>query len=62
MVRVQCAFIDTPEVEAICDYVGRQPYPMGPYQLPEPAVGTGTERKTLQHQDPYRNATLFSRK
>ncbi len=38
MVRVQCAFIDTPEVEEICDYVERQPYPTGPYVLPEPAM------------------------
>lgn len=36
MVRVQCAFIDTPEVEKICDYVSRQPYPQGVYLLPEP--------------------------
>lgn len=38
MVRVQCAFIDTPEVEAICDYVSRQPYPQGVYLLPEPTI------------------------
>lgn len=42
MTRVQCAFIDTPEVEAICDYVERQPYPQGAYILPEPVV-TGNE-------------------
>lgn len=36
MVRVQCAFVDTPEVEKICDYVARQPYPQGLYMLPEP--------------------------
>ncbi len=41
MTRVQCAFIDTPEVEEICDYVERQPYPQGPYILPEPLVGSG---------------------
>lgn len=42
MVRVQCAFIDTPEVEAICDYIERQPYGQGAYELPEPvATGTG---------------------
>ena len=34
--RVQCAFIDTPEVEAICDYISRQPFNSGPYILPEP--------------------------
>ncbi|MDE6335200.1 MAG: DNA translocase FtsK, partial [Muribaculaceae bacterium] len=38
MVRVQCAFIDTPEVEAICDYIERQPYGQGAYELPEPVV------------------------
>lgn len=42
MVRVQCAFIDTPEVEAICDYIERQPYGQGAYRLPEPVVsGSG---------------------
>lgn len=43
MVRVQCAFIDTPEVESICDYVERQAYPPGPYILPEPMLGDGDE-------------------
>lgn len=36
MVRVQCAFVDTPEVEEICDYISRQPYGKGAYILPEP--------------------------
>ncbi|MDE6009932.1 MAG: DNA translocase FtsK [Muribaculaceae bacterium] len=35
-VRVQCAFLDTPEVEAICDHISRQPFNAGPYILPEP--------------------------
>lgn len=43
MVRVQCAFIDTPEVEEICDYVERQPYAPGPYILPEPQLGDSSE-------------------
>ena len=35
LVRLQCAFVDTPEVEAICDFIGnQQAYPMA-YQLPE---------------------------
>lgn len=43
MVRVQCAFIDTPEVEAICDYIERQPYGQGAYLLPEPVnAGSGS--------------------
>ncbi|MDE7180472.1 MAG: DNA translocase FtsK, partial [Muribaculaceae bacterium] len=36
MVRVQCAFIDTPEVASICEYIEHQPYPQGVYLLPEP--------------------------
>lgn len=44
MVRVQCAFIDTPEVEEICDYIERQPYAQGAYELPEP-VATGSDDK-----------------
>lgn len=33
--RIQCAFLDTPEVEAICDYIGNQKaYPTA-YELPE---------------------------
>lgn len=33
-VRVQCAFIDTPEVENICNHVACQQSYLGPYQLP----------------------------
>ena len=44
MVRVQCAFIDTPEVEEICDYIERQPYAQGAYELPEP-VAAGSDDK-----------------
>lgn len=39
MTRVQCAFVDTPEVEKVCDYIARQPYPQGAYMLPEPQIG-----------------------
>ncbi len=37
-VRVQCAFVDTPEVERINKYVEAQPGPVEPIELPEPAV------------------------
>ena len=43
MTRVQCAFVDTPEVEEICDYIARQPYPQGAYLLPEPQMGGDSE-------------------
>lgn len=41
--RVQCAFIDTPEVEAICDYISHEPGYTEPYRLPEPLVGSDGE-------------------
>lgn len=47
MIRVQCAFIDTPEVTEICNYVSAQPYPTGPYMLPEANVG-GESAKNSQ--------------
>lgn len=43
MVRVQCAFIDTPEVESICEYVEKQPYAPGPYELPDPPMVNGDD-------------------
>lgn len=40
MVRLQCAFIDTPEVEKVCEYIGsQQAYPTT-FELPE-YVGDG---------------------
>ena len=35
IVRVQCAFIDTPEVESIADFIGQQPGYETAYPLPE---------------------------
>jgi S-DNA-T family DNA segregation ATPase FtsK/SpoIIIE len=35
-VRVQCAFVDTPEIEAINEYIAAQPGPVEPFELPEP--------------------------
>lgn len=35
-VRVQCAFVDTPEVERINEYIENQPGPQEPMELPEP--------------------------
>lgn len=36
--RVQCAFIDTPEVKNICSFIESQPGYGEPYELPEPMV------------------------
>ena len=35
MIRVQCAFVDTPEVERICDYIGAQRGYEHAFHLPE---------------------------
>ena len=35
-VRVQCAFVDTPEVERINQYISEQPGPLHPLEIPEP--------------------------
>jgi S-DNA-T family DNA segregation ATPase FtsK/SpoIIIE len=35
MVRLQCGFVDTPEVEAICDFIGEQRAYPSAYLLPE---------------------------
>jgi S-DNA-T family DNA segregation ATPase FtsK/SpoIIIE len=35
VVRLQCAFVDTPEVEAVCDFIGDQTGYSTPFLLPE---------------------------
>ena len=35
LIRLQCAFVDTPEVESICDYIGSQRGYESAYMLPE---------------------------
>ncbi|MDE6218113.1 MAG: DNA translocase FtsK 4TM domain-containing protein [Muribaculaceae bacterium] len=57
MTRVQCAFMDTPEVEELTEYISRQPYGSGPYILPEPlmpvdAEGGGSDMDSTIGSDP----------
>lgn len=42
-VRVQCAFVDTPEIERINQHIAKQPGPQEPMELPEPASQDATE-------------------
>jgi DNA segregation ATPase FtsK/SpoIIIE, S-DNA-T family len=35
MIRLQCPFLDTPEVERICDFINEQPAFQSAYELPE---------------------------
>ena len=41
LTRVQCAFVDTPEVEAICSYIGDQQGYTHAFYLPEVDLGDG---------------------
>lgn len=56
-VRVQCAFVDTPEVEDINVYIESQPGPVHPMELPEPNTdegGAGGSGGTdMRNLDPY---------
>ena len=40
-VRVQCAFVDTPEIEQISEFISAQPGPVEPFELPEPPMEEG---------------------
>ena len=56
IVRVQCAFVDTPEVEKITDYIGSQKAYPEAYQLPE---YVGEESGTKLDIDMSERDTLF---
>lgn len=55
LVRIQCAFVDTPEVEGIAQYIGNQQGYANAFELPE-YVGEGSEDKIgnidLNDRDP----------
>ena len=58
MSRIQCAFIDTPEVEDICQYVADQVGYAGAYELPpyvpeETDNFEGSHTVNLNDRDPY---------
>lgn len=55
-VRVQCAFVDTPEIERINEYISGQPGPIEPLELPEPANdenGGGGGSVDTHNLDPF---------
>jgi len=56
-IRVQCAFVDTPEVDAINQFIASQQSYGAPFELPEPTVEGDTADSSssdvdLQHLDP----------
>lgn len=59
MERLQCAFIDTPEVEELCDYIERQPYGSGAYILPEPMVSDSEQRESGAGESGEIDSLLF---
>lgn len=38
LVRVQCAFVDSAEIERVNEYISLQPGPIEPLELPEPPI------------------------
>ncbi len=56
-VRVQCAFVDTPEIERITEFIASQPGPTEPAELPEPASpdggGHAGDGGAISDLDPY---------
>ncbi|MCC2545064.1 DNA translocase FtsK 4TM domain-containing protein [Hymenobacter sp. BT175] len=59
LIRVQCAFIDTPEVDRLCDFIGEQQgYPEA-YQLPEVAGESGGGNGDAEDMDPAQRDSMF---
>ena len=56
-VRVQCAFVDTPEVENVVEYISEQQGYPAPFELPEPPMAEGENKDLsgvdLSKKDPY---------
>ena len=56
-IRLQCAFVDTPEVEAIANYIARQQSYTAPFPLPLPptedaGMSSGAAEVDVNHLDP----------
>ena len=55
-VRVQCAFVDTPEVERVNQFIAQQQGYLSAFELPEPDTDDGGESESrdvdMQHLDP----------
>ena len=50
IVRLQCPYVDTEEVEKICNFVARQNYDHDAYLLPEPDTAQDDRAKSADHQ------------
>jgi S-DNA-T family DNA segregation ATPase FtsK/SpoIIIE len=59
LIRVQCAFIDTPEVDRVCDFIGEQQGYSDAYMLPEVAGADGDAGSGNEDSDPADRDTMF---
>ena len=59
-VRVQCAFLDTPEVSTICSFIAKQQGYLHPMYLPEVVSDGDGEGMSAGNMDPKRLDPLFS--
>ncbi|RAK69825.1 FtsK/SpoIIIE family DNA translocase [Hymenobacter edaphi] len=59
IIRVQCAFIDTPEVDRLCDFVGEQQGYPDAYLLPEVAGADGDSGGGDSDFDPTDRDSMF---
>jgi len=57
--RIQCAFVDTPEVDAIVDHIEHQQHYIGPYELPEVKGEGGEDAGGGASLDPNSRDPLF---
>ena len=57
LIRLQCPFVDTPEVERICEFIGSQRGFSGPYLLPEVREESGSGGS--EDFDPNERDALF---
>jgi len=60
LTRIQCAFVDTPEVEAIVNHVSTQQHYLEPYQLPEYVPEGSEEAVTPGSVDMKRLDPMFA--
>ncbi len=51
LIRVQCAFVDTPEVEEICTFIGNQRGYVQGFELPEYTDASGSKDNALDLDD-----------
>lgn len=59
IIRVQCAFIDTPEVDRMCDFISEQQGYSDAYLLPEVAGAEGDEGAGQDAGDPTERDAMF---